>query len=142
VSVLQPVIRSAFFKCVFAQLHAIFMDVQQIADLRHAISAFAVGLAPSASGRAPRSSGPPDFRVRAGFDSGCEAVVETQRLGGACSEERAALFFATNTARGLLVFLLVSAAIGDKNWQKFRRLLHYAVAGQGTRLKTLIITMT
>jgi hypothetical protein len=52
------------------------LDVQQITDQRRTISAFGVGLAPKQQSRPPKSSKPPAFRVRAGFDSGRD-IVET-----------------------------------------------------------------
>jgi hypothetical protein len=49
----------------------------------------------------------------------------------------AVLFLPAITARDLLVFLLVSAAIDDKNHFKFKWLWYWAATGQGHQTKNI-----
>jgi hypothetical protein len=52
-------------------------------------------------------------------------------MGEPAAVEPAVLFLPANTRFSLLVFLLVSAAIGAKNWLEFKWLWCYTVTGQG-----------
>jgi hypothetical protein len=55
-------------------------------------------------------------------------------VGRACCRELAVLFCEPIPSVILLVFLLVSAAIGDENYFKFNCLGYQAIAGQGHHL--------
>jgi hypothetical protein len=62
---------------------------------------------------------PEAISSRAGFDSS-RAIVESRTAWAVpAAEELAVLFLRANIERHLLVFLLASVAIGDKNYFKF-----------------------
>jgi hypothetical protein len=96
---------------------------QQIADQRHAISAFDVGLAPSASESTPKSSSPRDFELELGSIP-VGAIAETGTAWGAPAAGSLPFYFCQLILHvSLLVFLLVSAAIDVKNYFEFKWLL-------------------
>jgi hypothetical protein len=93
------------------------LDVQQIADERHAISAFGVSLPPSASEATPEVVQP------AGISSQSRVRFRSARFGiGACLLPGSLLFYFCQLIPcvSLLVFLLVSATINDENYFKFK----------------------
>jgi len=62
---------------------------------------------------------PPGFRVRAGFDTGRGAAETGRAWGVPAAGEPAVYFFQLILRVSLLVFLLVSTAVGDKNYHNF-----------------------
>jgi len=146
-------IRSALFSVLTDIGTPSSLDVQQIADQRRAISAFGVGLAPSATESTPEvvqhevsvslgivgpnGWGTPDKtlprprdimwgRFRRDFESEpgsipVGAIVETRTAWRVLAAVEPPVLFLQATARvSLLVFLLVSAAINDENYFKFK----------------------
>ena len=108
---------------VYCRTLARHRHFQQIADRRHAISAFDVGLAPSASESTPEVV-PRDFECRARFDSGRRDCGDPERHGARMLPASLLFYFCQLILRvSLLVFLLVSAAIDVKNYFEFKWLL-------------------
>jgi hypothetical protein len=63
---------------------------------------------------------PPGFRVSAGFDSGRGDSGDLNGMGVPAAAEPVVLFLPANISRvSLMVFLLVLAAIDDKNFFTF-----------------------
>jgi hypothetical protein len=83
------------------------LDVQQIADQRHAIGAFGVGLAPSASESPPEGR---DFELEPGSIPVAGDCGDRNSMGRAYCREPPALFFGANTARQLVG---ISVGIGS-----------------------------
>jgi hypothetical protein len=140
-------IRSALFSVLTDIGTPSSLDVQQIADQRRAISAFGVGLAPSATESTPEvvqhevgvslgivghnGWGTHDETLPDGISSQSRVRFRSGRLWrperhGACLLPCSLLFyFCQLMARViLLVFPLVSAAIDDENPFKFKSLWH------------------
>jgi hypothetical protein len=89
------------------------LDVQQIADQRRAIGAFGADFACACV-----RSIPPGFRLSS-IPIG--AIVETGTAWGVPAAVEPPVYFCRLMARViLLVFLLVSAAIDDENYFKFK----------------------
>jgi hypothetical protein len=146
-------IRSALFSVLTDIGTPSLLDCQQIADQRRAISAFGVGLTPSATESTPevvqhevsvslgivghngwglRLTSPSLDRAilcevdPVGISSQSPVRFRSGRLwrperhGRACCRKPAVLFLPAMPRVILLVFLLVSAAIDDENFYKFK----------------------